>query len=71
MVVGVGNAGLLPKKPPEMTTENVDHLWDFWIGSKMLVGKELKRPVNLLGSVKQHKKLFMEASEQWIKNNTK
>lgn len=52
----------------EMTEQNIEKLWEFWIGSKMLVGKSLERPVNFLGSVKHHKKLFMEATREFLSN---
>jgi len=55
-----------------MTEKDIEELWEFWIGSKMLVPagnrKSLIRPKNFMGSVERHKKLFMEATREFLQH---
>ena len=54
----------------ELTTENLEKLWDQWIGSKTMV-INLKRPVNFLGSIDNYKKKFLDFAETFIENARK
>lgn len=55
-------------KEVEKKVEELEELWSFWIGSKMLIGKSLTRPVNFLGSVEEHKRLFLESAKEFYTN---
>lgn len=52
----------------ELNEKNLSELWDAWIGSKSMLVKGLKRPVNFLGSIAEHKKKFLEFAAEWIKD---
>lgn len=51
-----------------MTTENLELLWDQWIGSKDMVVK-LKPTVNFLGSHRFYKEKFLKFAEEFIGKN--
>ena len=51
-----------------MTIEELEKFSDHWIGSCFLQDGKLKRQINFLGSIKEHKQSFLKASKKLIEN---
>jgi hypothetical protein len=53
-----------------LSRDEILEVWDQWIGSpSMEIG--LKRPINFLGSIVEHKKKFMEVIDIYIEEKSK
>ena len=57
-------------KEVNIKIKELNKLWNFWIGTRMLVGKKksLTRPKNFLGSIERHKNLFLESAREFYTN---